>query len=226
MSKQEYLKRYIYFFIGLFIISFGIALSTKANMGVTPISSIPYVLSLAVPAITMGQFTMITQACYIVIQIFILKKSFKIIDCLQIIIVIVFGYFVDFSLFLVSWVDPQIYIVKWIVCILSMFIIAFGLNFEIRASVLMVASDALLSVISDVYNIEFGKVKVAFDCIQVAITLIICGTVLHHLAGVREGTVAAAILVGLISKFYGKHLDKFYTKIGLIKIPKVKRELC
>lgn len=223
MSKQEYLKRYIYFFIGLFIISFGIALSTKANMGVTPISSIPYVLNLAIPRLTMGQFTMITQACYIVIQILILKKNFKVIDCLQIIIVIVFGYFVDFSLFLVSWVDPQVYAVKWVVCILSMFIIAFGLNFEVRASVLMVASDALLSVISDVYHVEFGKVKVVFDCVQVAITLIICATVLHRLEGIREGTIAAAILVGLISKLYSKHLDKFYRKIGLIKIPKVKK---
>lgn len=79
MSKQEYIKRYIFFFIGLYIISFGIALSTKADLGVTPISSIPYVLSVALP-LTMGQFTMITQACYIVIQIFLLKKNFKIID--------------------------------------------------------------------------------------------------------------------------------------------------
>ena len=224
MSKQEYLKRYIYFFIGLFIISFGIALSTKANMGITAISSIPFVLNLSFPALTMGQFTMIIQACYIVIQIFILRKNFKIFDCLQLIIVVIFGYFVDFSLFLVSWLNPEVYVVKWIICIISMFIIAFGLNFEVRASVLMVASDALISVISDVYNIEFGKVKVAFDCVQVGITLIICATVLHQLAGIREGTVAAAIFVGMISKFYGKHLDKFYTKIGLIKIPKVKRE--
>lgn len=221
MSKQEYVKRYIFFFIGLYIISFGIALSTKADLGVTPISSIPYVLSVALP-LTMGQFTMITQACYIVIQVFLLRKNFKIIDCLQIIIVIIFGYFVDFSLFLLSWVQPGNYAMQWVACIISMFIIAFGLNIEIRASVLMVASDALLATISDVFHIEFGKVKVAFDCIQVAITLIIGGAMLHHIEGIREGTIAAAIFVGIISKFYNKKLDKFYQRLGLIKISKVK----
>lgn len=220
MNRQEFIKRYIYFFIGIFIISFGIALSTRANMGVTAISSIPYVLNLAFPGISMGKFTMLTQICYILIQWMILKKEFKIYDWLQVICVIVFGYFVDFSLFLVSWVDPQVYVMKWVVCLISMFIIAFGLNFEVRASVLMVASDGLLSVISDVYRIEFGKVKIVFDCVQVVITLILCATLLHHLAGIREGTVAAAIGVGMISKFYGKHLDGFYKKIGLIKIPK------
>lgn len=40
------LKRYILFLIGLFINSLGVSLVTKANLGTSPISSIPYVLSL------------------------------------------------------------------------------------------------------------------------------------------------------------------------------------
>ena len=40
------LKRYILFFIGVFINSFGISVITKADLGTSPISSVPYVLSL------------------------------------------------------------------------------------------------------------------------------------------------------------------------------------
>lgn len=40
------LKRYILFLIGLFINSLGVSLVTKANLGTSPISSIPYVLKL------------------------------------------------------------------------------------------------------------------------------------------------------------------------------------
>ena len=40
------LKRYILFLIGLFINSLGVSLVTKANLGTSPISSIPYVLNL------------------------------------------------------------------------------------------------------------------------------------------------------------------------------------
>ena len=43
---MEKLKRYIIFFIGLYINSLGVALITKASLGTSPISSIPYVLSL------------------------------------------------------------------------------------------------------------------------------------------------------------------------------------
>lgn len=46
MSNSEKLKRYLIFFVGLFINSLGVSLITKADLGTSPISSIPYVLSL------------------------------------------------------------------------------------------------------------------------------------------------------------------------------------
>ena len=45
----EKIKRYIIFLIGLFINSFGVSFITKADLGTSPISSIPYVLSLNFP---------------------------------------------------------------------------------------------------------------------------------------------------------------------------------
>ena len=52
------LIRYIIFLIGLFVNSLGVSLITKANLGTSPISSIPYVLSLNFP-LTLGNFTII-----------------------------------------------------------------------------------------------------------------------------------------------------------------------
>ena len=40
------LKRYLLFLVGLFINALGVSLITKASLGTSPISSIPYVLSL------------------------------------------------------------------------------------------------------------------------------------------------------------------------------------
>ena len=45
-NKKDLLKRYLIFLAGLFVNSLGVALITKANLGTSPISSIPYVLSL------------------------------------------------------------------------------------------------------------------------------------------------------------------------------------
>ncbi len=46
------LKRYVIFLIGLFVNSLGVSLITKASLGTSPISSIPYVLSLSFPFTT------------------------------------------------------------------------------------------------------------------------------------------------------------------------------
>ena len=88
------LKRYIIFLVGLFVNSLGVSLITKANLGTSPISSIPYVLSLNFP-LTLGNFTIIFSILLIILQLFILRKNFKLEHLLQIPISILFGYFIS-----------------------------------------------------------------------------------------------------------------------------------
>ena len=103
---MEKLKRHIIFIIGLYINSFGVSLITKAALGTSPISSIPYVLSLNFP-FTLGQFTIFFSILLIVLQLFILGKNFKLEHALQIPVSIAFGYFIDFSMFLLADLMPQ-----------------------------------------------------------------------------------------------------------------------
>ena len=86
---MEKLKRYLLFLAGLFINSLGVSLITKADLGTSPISSIPYVLSLNFP-FTLGQFTILFSLLLIVIQLFILRRNFKPEHLLQIPISILF----------------------------------------------------------------------------------------------------------------------------------------
>lgn len=71
MSKKELIRRYVFFLLGLFVNSLGISLITKANLGTSPISSIPYTLSLGFP-LSLGMFTMIFSMLLMVIQLVIL----------------------------------------------------------------------------------------------------------------------------------------------------------
>ena len=59
MTKRELLKRYIIFFFGVMGVAFGVALVTNANLGNSPISSIPYSLSLILPELTLGNWIII-----------------------------------------------------------------------------------------------------------------------------------------------------------------------
>ena len=72
------LKRYVIFLIGLFVNSLGVSLITKASLGTSPISSIPYVLSLSFP-FTLGNFTIFFSVFLILLQLLILRKNFNII---------------------------------------------------------------------------------------------------------------------------------------------------
>ena len=64
MAKRELTARYLFFIAGLFVNAFGISLIIKANLGSSPISSLPYTLSLKFP-VTLGQFTLLLNAVLI-----------------------------------------------------------------------------------------------------------------------------------------------------------------
>lgn len=75
MSKAELVRRYVLFLFGLFVNSLGIALTTRANLGTSPITSVPYVLSIRFP-LSLGMFTLFFSLLLIAIQLIILGKRF------------------------------------------------------------------------------------------------------------------------------------------------------
>ena len=73
---MEKAKRYLIFLLGLFLSSLGVSLVTKADLGTSPISAIPYVLSLKFP-LTLGQFTIAFSLLLIFLQLLILRRRFR-----------------------------------------------------------------------------------------------------------------------------------------------------
>ena len=215
MSIRETVKRYLFFIFGLFFMAVGVALSTRSNLGTSPISAVPYVLSLGLP-MTIGQFTFLMNLLFIAFQILLLRKRFKWIQLLQIVVAIIFGFFTDFTMGLFSWINVTSYPAQLGLLVLSCFILAIGVSMEVTADVVMMAGEGVVSAISIVMKKEFGKLKVGFD-----ITLVVCGCIasfflFHKLNGVREGTILAALSVGTIVRFINRRLafmDNVFTGI-------------
>ena len=76
------------YFIGLFVMTIGIALSVKSNLGVSPVSSIPYTMT-CVWGIEMGKATILFHIILVLIQILLLRKKFKPVQLLQVVIGVV-----------------------------------------------------------------------------------------------------------------------------------------
>ena len=129
-------KTLYHLFIGLYINSLGVALITKASLGTSPISSIPYVLSLNFP-FTLGNFTIFFSLLLIFLQLLILRKNFKLEHVLQIPISILFGYFIDWSMILLGFVNPSFYLMKIIYLLIGCLILGFGVYTEVLANVAM-----------------------------------------------------------------------------------------
>lgn len=159
---MEKLKRYIVFLIGLFINSLGVSLITKADLGTSPISSIPYVLSLNFP-FTLGQFTIVFSLLLIVIQLIILRRNFKPEHLLQIPISILFGYFIDLTMVMLFFVHPGNYLSSLAYLLVGCVILGFGVYTEVLANVAMLPGESFVRAVSSTWKTEFGATKVAFD---------------------------------------------------------------
>ena len=200
------LKRYLLFLVGLFVSSLGVSLVTKANLGTSPISSIPYVLSLNFP-FTLGNFTIIFSLFLIALQVLILRKNFKAEYILQIPVSIAFGYFIDFTMYIFFWVNPQNYLIKIVTLLIGCIILGFGVYIEVIADVVMLPGESFVRAIVQTWNTNFGTTKIVFDCSMTIIAGILSFVFSGKLNGVREGTVIAALLVGFIARLFGKHLE-------------------
>jgi uncharacterized membrane protein YczE len=76
--------------------TFGVAISVKSDLGVTPISSIPYTMTI-VTGMDLGVATIIFSVFMVLLQIVLLRKQYKIVNLLQIPVGILFVAFLTLS---------------------------------------------------------------------------------------------------------------------------------
>lgn len=203
--NTEKLKRYLLFLFGLFINSLGVSFITKASLGTSPISSIPYVLSLNF-SLTLGQFTIFFNLFLILLQMVILRKRFKIEHLLQIPVTILFGYFIDITMILLHFLQPQTYITSFINLLIGCLILGFGVYIEVLANVVMLPGESFVRAVTLTWHTDFGTTKIVFDSSMAVIAGLLSFYFQHRLNGVREGTIIAAILVGFAARQFGRLL--------------------
>ena len=203
------LKRYLLLLVGLSIMAFGVAFSIKASLGTSPISSVPYVVSLFT-SLTVGTATITMHCVFILLQILILRKNYHPIQLMQLPVAFFFGYLTDFGVWAVRGIHCDTYWQQWLVCLAGILLVAVGVSFEVKAGVIVLAGEGVVLAICKVFpKVKFGYMKVGFGVTLVIIACILSLSFTGQLQGVREGTVAAALLVGMLAKQLGKLLSKW-----------------
>lgn len=194
----------------------GVAISVKSDLGVSPVSSIPYTMT-CIWGIEMGRATILFHTALVVLQVLLLRKDFKIIDLLQILVGVLFGTFTTFSnSLMVFFPDPSSIVIRIIMVLFSTVIIAFGLFMYVPADFIPLAGEGVMLAIAKVTNIKFSTVKIMFDVTMVAVSFVTCMIVIGEMGSVGIGTIMAAILVGvelkIITRLFGEARDRLLSR--------------
>ena len=198
-------KRYLVLCLGLMIMAFGVAFSIKAGLGTSPISSVPYVVSLFSP-LTVGTATICMHCVFILLQILLLRRKYDPIQLMQLPVALLFGYLTDFAVWCIKGISCSSYLDQWALCAMGILLVGIGVSLEVTAGVVLLAGEGFVLAVCRVFPIKFGNMKIAFDVSLVIIGCILSFIFLHGLYGVREGTIAAAILVGTTARQINKLL--------------------
>ncbi len=209
LLRDALLQRTLAFIGGLFVMAIGVDLSVKASLGVSPISSVPYVYSLKFP-LTLGQTTIIMNVIFVGLQILLLQKDYPWIQLVQIPVVFLFGWFIDIAMPLLSWIEPAHYASEMFYCLLGCVVLALGVFVEVKAKVTYLPGEGMAMALCQKFGFEFGKTKIGVDSTLVAVGLISSLVFLGSVQGIREGTVLAAVLVGYLVRLF----DRVFLPVG------------
>ena len=230
-SKREWVRRYISFVFILFVIAFGTSLSIRANLGSSPISAPPYVLSL-IPSIpmTMGTIVICMHVLFIIIQILLLRRQYELRQLTQIFVSFLFGFYTDVTMWMTSFMQVPAtlphaigYPLQFIELLIGGGLLAFGIACEVRCDSLMLAGEGLPLALSKAVKKDFGKVKICSDT-----SLVIIGVVLmYYFFGhwdwkmIGVGTLVSMFYVGFMVRVFAPHI----AWLDIIFIPADERQV-
>ena len=211
-TPVQFLIRVIIYIIGLFFLALGVAVSVNSNLGISPVNSLPYVISQVVNK-ALGTCVIVVFCSYIVLQIIILRKEFNPINLLQIVFSTIFGYFVDFAKLLVGdWVLPG-YLGRLVMLAISIVLIALGVLLYVEVDLVPMPMEGLSMTIAKKLKKPFPTMKMVVDCVVVCAGIVISFVVFHKLVGIREGTVITALVTGTIIAVMKKPLSPVLQKL-------------
>lgn len=208
-------KRLVTTAAGLVLMAFGVVISSKAVLGTSPMTAIPFVLSLTT-TLSLGTANLLFSVMLMTAGALIMGRFYRPVCLLQILTVILFSALCDVFAFLLSDLVITDYVFQWGAIIVSCIILAFGVSLLIASNLTMMPPEYLVLFISFRTKAEFDRVKVMVDLTLISVAAVISLLSFGSFVGVREGTLFAALALGFTIRFFTAQLKRtgFYDSIG------------
>lgn len=195
------------FAAGVMVAGFGVALSTQAGLGATPISSVPWVLTFVTP-LSYGTLTLIINIFFVLAQVAILRRRFPIFQFLQIPATALFGLCIDLGMWLSRPFVTEVYVFQVAMLVVGAAVLAVGILLQVRSDFLCIPGDALVKVASREFGLPLSRLKITLDGSLTLVALVTSALSLGRIEGVREGTILSVFLGGTFIGLFSKVLPK------------------
>ena len=211
-TPEQFVIRVGVYCLGLLLLAFGVAISVNSDLGVSPVNSLPYVIS-RILGVQLGTCVTAVFCSYIAMQVLILRREFQIINLLQILFSTLFGYFVDFAKLVIGDFVLPGYGGRLGMLAVSVLLIALGILLYLEAELVPMPMEGLTAAIAKKLNKPFPTMKTIVDCVVVGTGIVLCFVFLGKLDGIREGTVITAVVTGKIIALLRKPLSPVLKKL-------------
>lgn len=208
MKMHIFLRRLILYVVGLMFIAFGVAWSIRSGLGISPVTSMPYVLSL-VSGLDLAVTVILVYLVFVGIQFLLEPKAFRIYHLLEVVVAVLFGVFTDTSKWLINQIPlPELnYPGRLLLLVVSMVLIAIGVVLYVNTHLVPMAMEGMQKAFAQRFHKEFGHIKILVDTGVVLIAVALSLVCTHTLVGIREGTVISAIVIGKIVHLIQPHIQ-------------------
>jgi uncharacterized membrane protein YczE len=197
----EHLSQNNSIYNGLLLMALGIVLIKKAEIGISPISSIPAALS-NITRFTMGNLTIVFHGlCILAIIIMMRRLTVKV--ALLFPLGVAFGYMIDMFMYILP--DLQLsFLLRCCLYFAGIVLTAVGMVMIVGTKLMLPGPDAMVQQVSEQFHFPLAKVKVTGDMLWVAVTLIIELACTRHVVSIGIGTLASMLLTGRFIGVFGR----------------------
>lgn len=196
---------------GMLVATAGIVFITRAGLGTTPISTVPFTVG-EITGLTFGEATFAVNIVFVLVQWALLRSRFHYSSFFQIPIVSVFSWFIDLHMGWTAWIGDGPYTIRFLWGLLGNLFLALGIYWQVASKTIVQPGEGMVLAFSVVLRKSFGTVKIWNDVTLVVLAVLLGFLFLGHVAGVREGTVVSAFLVGFLIKGIAALREKWGAK--------------
>ena len=209
------LRRVLFYLIGQIILATGLTLSTKVNLGVSPILSIAYCASV-ITGRAIGDTSLIVYIICIIAEIILharqdmqpeQRKKVFIMDLLQLPLSLVFTRVMNLFARFIPTPSGTLFL-RIPLLILAIVCVGVGAAMTLDMRLIANPADGIVQVISDVSGMKLGLTKNIVDISCVILTAIASFTLAHRIIGIHVGTLLAMFGTGRVIAVFNRIMEK------------------